>query len=235
MGPDITTTRAAVQLDLMGGFRLCVAGDEVAVPTAAQRVIAFVALQNRPVRRSRLAGSIWLDKPDERAGGNLRSALWRLRKQGADVMDLDDGVARLRDDVEVDVHEATAWAWRVIDGRGERGDLEVTPPMGELLIDWYDDWVLLERERLHQLRLHALEGVCRTLISDLRMARAIDAALAVVAADPLRESGYRLLIESHLGEGNVSEALRVRRDYMSVMREQLGIDADHRLDDLLPV
>ena len=35
--------------------------------------------------------------------------------------------------------------------------------MGELLPDWYDDWVLLERERFRQLRLHALDALCDDL------------------------------------------------------------------------
>lgn len=227
-------TGADVRVDLLGEFRLRVGDRDVQVPQPAQRVIAYVALQDRPVRRARLAGSIWLDKSDDRAAANLRSALWRLRRQGADVMELGDGVARLRPDVRIDVQEATSWAWRVIDGHRRPDDLEHAPPLGELLVDWYDEWVLMERERLYQLRLHALEGVCRALTDSNRTARAIDAALTVVAADPLRESAHRLLVEAHLREGNLSEAVRARRVYVRLMREELNLDAEDRLEDLLP-
>lgn len=227
-------TGTAVRVDLMGGFRLQVDDREIPVPPGAQRVIAYVALQDRPVRRGRLAGSIWLDKTDERAGANLRSVLWRLRRQGADVMELGEGAARLQPGVLVDVHEATAWAWRVIEGQERPGDLEHKPPLGQLLADWYDDWVLMERERLHQLSLHALEAVCRSLLDAGRVVRAIDVALAVVSAEPLRESAHRLLVDAHVREGNLSEALRARRAYVAIMRDQLGLDAEHRLDDLLP-
>ena len=34
---------------------------------------------------------------------------------------------------------------------------------GELLPDWYDDWVAIERERLRALRAHALEALCEQL------------------------------------------------------------------------
>jgi DNA-binding SARP family transcriptional activator len=234
----VTTLDAAldapVRLDLLGGFRLRVGEREVTVSDVAQRVIAYVALQDRPVRRDRLAGSLWLDKTDARAGANLRSALWRLRRQGADVMDLGESSVRLRGGVQVDVREVTDWAWRVIEGRGEPADLDRIPPAGDLLSDWYDEWVVLERERLHQLRLHALEGICRGLLESGRTARAIDAALAVVNVDPLRETAYRLLIEAHVHEGNWSEAVRARRRYVSVVRDQLGLDVSDRLADLIP-
>lgn len=225
---------APIRLDLLGGFRLRVGEREVTVSDVAQRVIAYVALQDRPVRRDRLAGSLWLDKTDARAGANLRSALWRLRRQGADVMDLGESSVQLRGTVEVDVREVSVWAWRVIEGRTLPEDLDRIPPAGELLTDWYDEWVVLERERLHQLRLHALEGICRGLLESGRTARAIDAALAVVTVDPLRESAYRLLVEAHLHEGNWSEAVRARSRYVAVMRDQLGLDVGARLTDLLP-
>jgi DNA-binding SARP family transcriptional activator len=224
-----------VRVCLLGEFRLSVAGDDVVVPQAAQRVIAYVALQRRPVRRARLAGALWLDKTDHRASANLRSALWRLGKLGAQVIDLDDGGARLRRGVRVDVGEATAWAWRVIEGEGGADDLEQVPPLGELLVDWYDDWVQVERQRLHQLQVHALEGICRRLLDAGRFARAVDAALMSVAADPLRESAHRLLIEAYVHEGNLVDALRARRSYVAIMREELGVDVADRLADLIPL
>jgi DNA-binding SARP family transcriptional activator len=223
-----------VRLQLIGDFRLRLGDDDVPVPQAAQRVIAFVALQERPVCRGRLAGSLWLDKAEERASANLRSALWRLRRQGADVLYLTERAARLRPEVEVDVHDATAWAWRVIEGRARPDDLDRHPPLAELLADWYDDWVLMERERLRQRCLHALEAQSRALLDAGRTARAIDLALALVAAEPLRESAHRLVIDIHLAEGNVSEARHAREGYVVAMRDQLGIDVSDRLAEPVP-
>lgn len=223
-----------VRLDLLGGFRMRVGSLEMSVSDVVQRVIAFVALSNRPVRRDRLAGSLWPEKTDERAGANLRSALWRLRQQGADVMRMDGTTLCLRAEVRVDVHDVTEWAWRVIEGRAEPGDIDHVPPSGDLLDDWYDEWVVIERERLHQLRLHAIEGICRYLLDSGRVARAIDAALTVVSVDPLRESAHRLLIEAHVAEGNWAEAVRAGERYSTTMRDQLGLDVGERLQQMLP-
>ena len=73
---------------------------------------------------------------------------------------------------------------------------------GDLLPDWYDDWLEIERERLRQLRVHALEHLGEHALRRGRFGAAIDRALAAIAADPLRESAHRLLIRAYIAEGN---------------------------------
>ena len=58
---------------------------------------------------------------------------------------------------------------------------------GQLLPDWYDDWVAVERERLRELRAHALEALCHRLTAAGRFGEATEAGLAVVRDEPLRE------------------------------------------------
>jgi DNA-binding SARP family transcriptional activator len=59
--------------------------------------------------------------------------------------------------------------------------------------DWYDDWLQMERERFRQLRLHALETLAERFVALGRHAQAIDAALAAVQVDPLRETAFMWL------------------------------------------
>jgi DNA-binding SARP family transcriptional activator len=68
--------------------------------------------------------------------------------------------------------------------------------------------VLVERERFRQLRLHALEALCRRLTGDGLHAEAVDAGIAAIAAEPLRESAHRALMSAHVAEGNRGEAMR---------------------------
>jgi DNA-binding SARP family transcriptional activator len=105
----------------------------------------------------------------------------------------------------------------------------------DLLSGWYDDWVLVERERFRQLRLHLLESLCDRLIHERRFGRAIEAGLAAVAADPLRESAHRALIRAHLAEGNASEALRQYAAYVALLREELDLEPSADLRALVPV
>ncbi len=54
-----------------------------------------------------------------------------------------------------------------------------------------------------------------------------------VAADPLRETGQRMLIEAHLREGNVSEARRQFELYRSVLLDRLGITPSRSVERLV--
>src|SRR6266571_3495035 len=51
----------------------------------------------------------------------------------------------------------------------------------DLLPYWYEDWVLVERERFRQLRLHALEALCEQLTALGRFDHAVEAGIAAVA------------------------------------------------------
>ena len=58
---------------------------------------------------------------------------------------------------------------------------------------------------------------------------AVEAALAVVGAEPLRESARRLLIEAHLAEGNVVEACRAYHAYEDLALRELGVQPSEGL------
>jgi DNA-binding SARP family transcriptional activator len=93
----------------------------------------------------------------------------------------------------------------------------------ELLPGWYDDWAIFERERIRQLLLHALEALTRHLVEERRGAEAVTVATTTVAAEPLRESAQRVLITTHLAEGNLVEARRAYEAYSSLVRRELGV------------
>jgi DNA-binding SARP family transcriptional activator len=102
----------------------------------------------------------------------------------------------------------------------------------DLLVGWYDDWVLLERERLRQLRLHALEVLSGQLLAAGNGPAAVEAALAAVAVEPLRESAHRAVIRAHLAEGNRAEALRQRDQLRHLLRLELGVKPSRLVTDL---
>jgi DNA-binding SARP family transcriptional activator len=225
--PSSLQRNGRVILRLLGAFELVDAGEPVPLPASAQRLVAFLALARSPVQRSKLAWTLWPDKSEDRAMANLRSALWRVRQPGIPLIEHTGTRLALHPSVTVDLdgivsteHEAT---------------LDDLVAGTELLPDWYDDWVLVERERIRQLHLHALEAACSRLLEKGRAAEAVDVGLRLVAVEPLRESGHRALIEAHLHEGNLSEAIRQFDAYVSIARAELGVDPTPALIELAPV
>lgn len=222
-----------MRLRLMRGFAITCDGDSVGVPLTAQRVVAFVALHDRPLLRLHVAATLWMDVPESRAMANLRSALWRARQSGLRVIDGQGDYIALHRDVAVDVRELTAASRSTLDGTEPRGAFGDIIAAGELLPDWYDDWVLVERERLRQMRLHALERASLELAAEKRYGDAVEVVLAAISDEPLRESSHRLLISVYLAEGNRPEAIRQFRRYAGLMRAELGLEPAPEIAALL--
>jgi DNA-binding SARP family transcriptional activator len=140
-------------------------------------------------------------------------------------------------EVVVDVRLASAQARRLLDGGPVDRETEL-PSLrlylsAEVLPDWYDDWVIVEREQFHQLRLYALEALCERLTSAGRVGEAVDVGLAAIRAEPLRESAHRVLIEAHLAAGNRWEALRQFKRCRALLDEELGLEPSTTLAHLL--
>ena len=227
------TTRAA-RVSLLNAFELVYDGKTVPLPLSAQRVVAFVALERRPLLRAHVAGSLWLDALDDRACASLRSALWRLHRCGCDVVDAVGPQLRLRTNVTVELYEAETLARRALDDAGaEDLDIDSSRLAADLLPDWYDDWLVIERERFRQLRLHALDSLCTRLTRAGRLNEALAAGLAAVAGEPLRESGHRALIHVHLSDGNAAEAIRQYRMFGALLQEQLGLEPSEQMKSLM--
>jgi SARP family transcriptional regulator, regulator of embCAB operon len=223
---------------LLGGFALFWGNSVLRIPTASQRVLAFLALHGRMVKRAAVAGSLWPDASESHAYANLRSALARLQSTARKALTASKLELGLAEGVMVDVRRAQALARRLLDpavtpDRSELGMAAVPALSADLLPDWYDDWVLIEAEDWRQLRLHALEALAGRLIALGRCGEAAGAAGAAVRAEPLRESGRAALIQVHLAEGNKSEAVREFARYRALLRAELGVEPTLRLRELV--
>jgi DNA-binding SARP family transcriptional activator len=220
-------------LSLLDGFQLRCDGQAVRIPLSAQRVLAFVALNPGGRMRLFVAGHLWADASEQRAAAALRTALWRLGPMGSRFVGCDG--QRLKVRATVDVEGASRIARECLDpiapliSPAAFASLRDT---GDLLPDWYDDWVLIERECFRQLRLNALETLCVRLCDNAQYAQATEAGLAAVRSDPLRESAHRALVTAHLSGGNSGDGLRQYRLCRRLLRRDLGIspsDAMQRL------
>lgn len=214
---------AQVRLGLLRGFELR-NGAPMHLPTPAQRVVALVALHGSIVRRGYIAGALWPDMSDERAGANLRSAMWRIRQPGPAVVDSIGGHLTLCRNVIVDLHHSTNLA-RTLPTLGSDAEIMILIERfeAELLPDWYEDWLLLWRERWQRTRVAALERLSEELRAASRFNLSVHAASAAVRAEPLRESSRKGLILAYLAEGNSAQAHQELNRFERVLDFELGI------------
>jgi DNA-binding SARP family transcriptional activator len=222
-------------LSLLDAFELRCEGRVVRLPMTAQRLLAFIALHEHPLLRPYVAGVLWTDASVDRAAGNLRSSLWRLRRPGYRLVDATATHLELAPSVDVDVRRAMAMAHHVMEGTADCASLNA-PDLhldAELLPDWYEDWVSFRRERFRQLGLHALEALAERQMTLGRLGHALEAALAAVHSEPLRESAHRTLIRVHLAEGNASEALRQYELCKYLLRDRLSLEPSPHLEALV--
>lgn len=212
-------------LHLLGGFELRIDQEPVALPATARRLLAFLALGQRPLTRSYVSQSLWLDTTERHADGNLRTAIWKVGQLDVPVIWHGAGQVRLDASVFVDHRKSVSEAHRVLADPDSLEDLEVKANRWtqDLLPDWYEDWLVAEQERYRQLRLHALEAVCLQLTARGRFGEAIDVGLAAVAGEPLRESARLALMRAYIAEGNVGDAIRQFRMFERLVWDELGI------------
>lgn len=223
-------TTNPVRLNLLSGFQLVINGEGVDVPRSSQRVLAFLGLHARPQLRSQVARSLWHEISDERAIANLRAALWKLHATRERVVAARTDRLCLCQGVGVDVADVVDRARELLDmAPGTRVGQPAAPAdllelfSSDVLPDWDDDWVVFERERVRQLRIHAIEALSVRLCRQRRHAEAVEAGLTAVAADPLRESAQRVLIEAHLAEGNTADARRQYDAFCTLLWRDLRV------------
>lgn len=227
-----------MQLALLGESELRYGDDIVHLALSAHRLLSFLALQERGVQRPAAAEALWPNHRAGRAAANLRSALWQARRAGTTaIIDCAGQRIRLAPSVQVDMWHLTRCAHQIMASQsltGLTGYGEVVEGLArELLPAWSDDWVVLERERWDQLRLHALETLARWLIKAEKYLPALEVALTAVAIEPVRESAHRTVIEVHIAEGNSACAIKHYQRYRGLLQRELGVSPSQRMDRLV--
>jgi DNA-binding SARP family transcriptional activator len=225
----------ALRLRLMDGFALESSRGSIQLPVGLQRLLAFLALRG-PAHRYVVAGTLWPEVPDAHALASLRTGVWRMNRILPGVIQVRGAALLAQENMSVDSRdqeELTTRVMRDVDERGLGDGLDCIW-LAELLPGWYDDWVVLERERLSQLRLHALEHLAMVMTRGHQLEAALQFALEAFHAEPLRETANAALMEVYLAEGNISSAVHHYELFRDLLRRELDLEPSPGLQRLLP-
>jgi DNA-binding SARP family transcriptional activator len=228
---------AGPRLQLLEGFALERADSRIDLPVGMQRLLALLAVRG-PAHRCVVAGTLWPEVPETQALASLRTSIWRLNRMVRGLVLVEGVCLSMARSVFVDSREQEVFATRLLRNRID-GEPWVTDGIahlrrGELLPGWYEDWVVFERERLNQLRLHAMELAAAVLTRQQNLNTALELALEAVRIEPLRETANAVLMSVYLAEGNVCDAVHQYDIFRELLQRELGLEPSPTLGQLLP-
>lgn len=243
---------ASLEIRLFGALRVGRAGRplERLPGKRVTDLFAYLVLTRGTIHaRDHLAGIFWGDQEEIRARHCLNTALWRLRQA---LGDGSDGQAWLLVDAQsIGFNPACNARIDVVEFENRVGLAEriahQAPTQAatllheatalycaDLLVDCYDDWCLLERERLLRIYQRSLQTLASYHSARGESALAIDLGHRLLSRDPLREDVYRDLIRDYLAAGQPAEALRQYRACEEILRRELGIEPMPETQAMLP-
>ncbi len=224
-----------LEVRLLGQFDVRRDAVPVIVPSrAAQSLFAYLILSaGTPHRREKLAGQLWPDTSEENARKNLRHELWRLRK-AVEVKTRRRGVVPFlhADDIAIGFNAASDYWLDVSLVRQALGSqttaeqliLELSLYRGELLPGWYDEWVVLERERLQAIYEQKMARLLALLVESQRWAETVEWGERWIALGQTPEPAYRALMRAHGALGNISQVASVYERCRRALQDDLGVD-----------
>lgn len=228
---------ADLNLAFLGGFEIRWSSGQTAdLPGQKDRaLLAFLAMTLGDTHpRDRLAGLLWSERGDHQARDSLKQALMRLRRclnvAGGDVLKADRRTVALNQDaVSVD---ALTFERLVRDGTMDALAQATALYRGDLLDgiavhdQTFEDWLLVERQRLRQLFERALVNLMAKALAAGDADDAAEAARKMLLLDPLSEAAYRTLMQIHFDQTQSVQALKLYDGLRERLNRELGVQPE---------
>ena len=167
-------------------------------------------------------------RSEETARKNLRQELWRIRKaistqksEGNDIL--------LAEEFTITFNpHADYWLDVAHFEKPCPDDESLTSGLalyqGELLPGFYDEWILLERERIRSVFDNKMDQLLAHLIAAERWTAAQEQAERWLALGSSLEPAYRALMLVHGARGDMAKVSSIYQQCMTALDEQLGLE-----------
>src|SRR5262245_41037671 len=233
---------AVAELTLFGGFEVKLAGQVVDLPGQKDRaLLAFLALSPGVTHsRDKLANLLWGDRGDQQARDSLKHALTRLRQSLQDTTP--PPIVADRQSVRLDAAalsiDVATFERLLGDGTPEALEQAAALYRGDLLAGIglrdpaFEDWLLVERQRLRQRAEEALSTLLTQSLATGARDRAAAAARRLLSLDPLREVACRTLMQIHADRAETAQALKVYETLRDRLHRELGVKPEPETDKL---
>lgn len=222
-------------LHLFGSFEAIRGEAPIHFPThKTEALFAFLVLHPEPHAREKLAALFWGNVSDEQARVSLRYALGQLRKKvDGELLLADRETVQLNPDFPIwvdatefkgEIRKMFPQTTRTDEGKPILHPSFLTLYSGDLLTDFYDDWIFPEREHFRQLYLDALLQLTQQYRAHSQYAQAIETAQRVLERDPANERAHQHLMFCFVAHGNRHAALQQYAQCVRALHEEFAID-----------
>jgi adenylate cyclase len=225
---------ADLEISLFGGFRVQ-RGTDQHIEFSGRKdcaLLGYLAVSpGVPCSREKLAALLWGNSGDRQARDSLKQALLRLRRSFSLASSMPlvtnrHSVTLDRDSVTVDVGAFEHLLGTATPEALERaialyrGDLLDGIQVRDLA---YEDWLLVERQRLRGLAVEAATRLMTQSVSAGQRDRAATAARRLLNLEPLHEAACRTLMQVHAHRGERAQALKLFESLRDRLRQELGV------------
>jgi WD40 repeat protein/basic membrane lipoprotein Med (substrate-binding protein (PBP1-ABC) superfamily)/DNA-binding SARP family transcriptional activator/energy-coupling factor transporter ATP-binding protein EcfA2 len=222
----------SLKIHLLGQFKLQANHLPLELPSRpAQSLLAYLAL-NAGVRhrREKLASLLWPEATETNARGYLRRALWQVRKS------LSSGSLAWEDylqisDLEVAFNDQSDY-WLDVDlllAREQAASVDdlieiVGLYSGELLPGFYDQWTVLERERMLLAYHQKMNLLLECLIQSAQWHEALNWGEQWIQMAYSPEPAFRALMIAHAGLGDQGMVSTTYQRCLQILNRDLGLE-----------
>ena len=221
-----------LKVQLLGKFDVSLDGRSLTISSRpAQSLFAYLILNSGKLyRRERVAGLLWPDSGEKQARHNLRQTLWRLRQIIGDNYLVTDKVSvgfngRANYTLDVDILQNP-------NGSIETLIRSVSVYEDVLLPGFYDEWVLLEQERLQAIFEDRMRTLLDKLIREARWRETCEWAEYWLARGQMPEAAYRALMMAHAGLGDQASVQNDFQRCVSALEKDLGVEPSPETENL---
>ena len=210
-----------IRLYLLGQYRIESETGPIHLPRRkVEALLAYLALHPTEHPREKLATLLWGDFSDARARASLRNALAILRKEvGEDLLLTGHDIIQINPDYPLWV-DALEFE-RVTDVSAQSA---ITLYGGDLLPANYDDWIILERERLTARFEQTMQQFLERLMQEQRWQEVLEWSERWIALGRTPEPAYCALMIAHANLGDRSKVASVYQRCTEALRHDLGVE-----------
>lgn len=210
-------------------------------PQKPQLLLCYLLLhRNRFLPRHVLTHTLWPDRDEPSARRCLSTTLWRLRRSlgdddvGAEALLVKGDTIGFNPQyacwLDVAMFEQACLAvkeipgWNLSPKQAQSLQLAADLYRGDFMEGYYDDWCLVERERLAALYLQTLRKLMSYHRYHGQISEAIVYGQRILSIDPLHEDVHRELMRLYYSDGNRVASLRQFDRCREVLAQELGVD-----------